>query len=263
MDITLVRHNLDAPAPLPIEHVRESYERIYRGGGLVGSPGLYRWIIRILNPAPGLRLLDVACGEGGLIREAVRRGVNGYGLDLACAAIEKAQQNAPGGRFVIGDAQALPFHSEQFDYVTCLGSLENMPDPWTGLSEIRRVTKRQGTIGVMVPNAFWLGDVLSALWRGMDDRPFQAVERRASRRAWRHFLLAGGLVVERELRYNRPAVLLRRGKVKSVRKFLKDGLRNLATPFNLSLEFVYLCRKAAPSDAREYWLWRAERAPSP
>jgi SAM-dependent methyltransferase len=245
--------------PAPLEKVRASYEQLYAGVGLAGDARLYRRIVRLLAPRPGGTLLDVACGEGGLVREALRHGLAAQGLDIARAAIETARRLTPEGRFEVGDAAKLPYPSASFDYVTCLGSLENMPDPWASLAEIRRVAKDDARICVMVPNAFWLGDVLSAWLRQRDDRPFQVHDRRASRDNWRGFLRAGGFTVERELRHNRPAVLFRGGKLRSVRKFLVRSARNLVTPFNLSLEFIYLCRKAASAaeGQHDYWLWEA------
>jgi SAM-dependent methyltransferase len=244
------------------QQVRASYETLYRESGLMGAPQLYQWIVNVMNPQPRSTLLDVACGEGWLVQGAVRRGLAAYGLDIAHAAIQRARQHAPEGRFTVGDAETLPFASASFDYVVCLGSLENMPNPWLALAEICRVTKAHGVVCVMMPNIFWLGDVLSVLFRGTDDTPFQAVERRATRHAWRNFLLAGGLTIEQEFRYNRPAVLFQQRQLKSLRKFLIRSALNLITPVNLSWSFVYLCRKARATLKRDsdYWLWEAHQS---
>ena len=246
----------------PKRALKASYEQLYTDVGLVDDSRVYRWIVKLLQPQPRQKLLDVACGEGLIIREALKRTPEAYGLDIAEAAVRKASRHAVGGGFTVGDAEALPFPSDTFDYVTCLGSLENMPDPWKAIVEIRRVTKEQGLICILVPNMFWLEDVCLAWFRQREDRPFQPFERRATRSGWRNFLLAHGLLVEQELRYNKPAVLFRGGKLKSLRKFLVSSALNLFTPFNLSLNFVYLCRKArfTPIANEDYWIWEARQS---
>ena len=42
--------------------VRQSYEAIYERHGIRDHLVFYRWILRLLRPAPGCALLDVACG---------------------------------------------------------------------------------------------------------------------------------------------------------------------------------------------------------
>ncbi len=222
--------------------LKANYERIYRETGIVDSPRLYHWIAGLLNAHPGARVLDVACGEGRLVYEARQQGLDAIGVDLAEAALQKARR-LTGNRFAAANAEQLPFRTGTFDYVTCLGSLENMAHPDIALAELTRAAKDDALFCLLMPNAFWLGDVVSTATRGTEDVLFQEFERRATPQAWRQFLTAHGLVIEREHRYNRPAVLFRNGKLRSIRKFVSRSLLNLCTPFNLSWSFVFLCRK--------------------
>ena len=141
----------------------------------------------------------------------------------------------------------MPFPDGAFDYVTSLGSLEHYRRIDQGLREMARVLKPDGLACIMVPNVFWLGDVLEVLWRGERSSAFQVIERHGTRRGWQALLETHGFVVERTRRYNKPYPLFEPStwKVKSVRKFLWRGMFNALCPFNLSLEFVYLCRKSA------------------
>lgn len=239
------------------EDLKADYERIYATTGIVDAPAFYRWIATLLRPAPGARVLDVACGEGWVIAEARRLGARAVGVDIAHAAAKKAAA-AVGPAFIVGDGERLPFPDGAFDGATCLGSVENMADPWRAVAEIARVTRPEGRIVLMMPNAFWLGDVFQVLWKGVDDTPFQEIERRATPAGWRHFLEAQGLAVERMLGYNKPTVLFRHGKLKSVRKFIVRSLLNAVTPANLSWSLVFICRKAPPrAPAAPYWIWEA------
>ena len=54
--------------------------------------------------------------------------------------------------FVICDAQYLPFKSEIFDTISCLGSLEHYLDPFLALIEARRTLRKNGRYLVSVTN---------------------------------------------------------------------------------------------------------------
>lgn len=248
--------------------LRESYDRIYAEGGIrADDPGFYNWILRILEPARGRKLLDVACGEGYLLVEAARAGLEVAGLDISPKAIAFAKILAPHAEAVAGEAEHLPWPDARFDYVTCLGSLENMINPRKALAEISRVAKREALVCVQVPNIYWLGDVVESLYRRTPPPPFQEINRWGTRLQWRVFLGEGGLEVVREFRYNNPALLIRNGKVRSLKKFVVRSLLNAVTPLNLSWSFVYLFRKMGGGEGgsegvdlpKEYWLYEARQ----
>ena len=68
-------------------------------------------LIAALTPA---RTLDVACGTGFLTRH-LRGDV--VGLDQSDRMLSVAREQAPGARFVVGDALELPFEDGAFDRV--------------------------------------------------------------------------------------------------------------------------------------------------
>lgn len=249
------------------EQLKQRYEKIYSEVGIrADDPSFYPWIIRLIRPVAGKKLLDVACGEGGLVVEAQRAGLRGHGLDISAVAVEKARKNSPSSEFVAGDAERLPWPDEHFDFVTCLGSLENMINPWKALSEIVRVTRPGGTVCVQMPNLYWLGDLLEVLFREPNYTPFQSVERWSSRSGWRMFLQESGLTVTKELGYNKPAPLFRKGKLRSLRKFLVRSMLNACAPLDWSWSFVYLCKKeptVCPPKGNYYWLYEAKQIAVP
>lgn len=85
----------------------------------------YQWILRLLDPTPGARFLDVAWGAGFMVKEAEKAGLDSYGIDASEVAIKLAKQNTPGAHILIGDGEKLPWSDNYFDYVTSLGSLEH------------------------------------------------------------------------------------------------------------------------------------------
>ena len=244
-------HMSDSALPSP-EAVRAFYDRTYQAQGLADPAYLYRWIVQLLHPTPGRTILDVACGEGHLLSYAHQAQLVPSGIDISSEAITRATVRCPEATLSVGNGEALPFPDGAFDFVTSLGSLEHYRDMDAGLKEMARVLKPDGVACIMVPNVFWLGDVLEVLWRGGCSSSFQVIERHGTRQGWRHLLEAHGVVVQQTLRYNKPYPLFAGSswKLKSLRKFLWRRLFNALCPFNLSLEFIYLCRKRHARSSR-------------
>jgi len=88
--------------------------------------------------------LDVGCGAGlstAALAPLARRVI---GLEPIPAMLAHRRTVAPHARFVIGQAESLPFAAGSFDLVTAAGSL-NYADLPSALAEIARVLARDGT----------------------------------------------------------------------------------------------------------------------
>lgn len=97
----------------------------------------------------GARLLEVACGAGGLCLYAVRRhrceatgiDANPHGI-AAAVAMTAAAGFADRTRFQVADATApLPFADATFDALLCIDSINHLPDRLAVLREWRRVLR--------------------------------------------------------------------------------------------------------------------------
>jgi SAM-dependent methyltransferase len=102
---------------------------------------------------PGERVLDVACGSGnGAISAARRAWGNTVGLDFVPELLERARERAAAERleieFVEGDAQELPFGAGEFDVTMSIFGAMFAPDQQRTASELLRVTKPGGRIGM-------------------------------------------------------------------------------------------------------------------
>jgi SAM-dependent methyltransferase len=75
--------------------IRASYDAIFRRAPLRDSDAHYAWVARVLGPEKGLTLLDIACGGGCFLREALARGTLAVGVDLSTEALKLARENAP------------------------------------------------------------------------------------------------------------------------------------------------------------------------
>jgi ubiquinone/menaquinone biosynthesis C-methylase UbiE len=114
-------------------------------------------VIDWVDPTPGKRILDLACGPGTLsyrLAESVSPDGEVVGIDLAPGMIELARREAPSGlplRFELMDMEDLRFADGSFDAATCGHGLSFVPDLPRALTEARRVIKPGGRMAASVP----------------------------------------------------------------------------------------------------------------
>lgn len=240
-----IRLNADHP-----DWTRRAYDQIYSEDGIRQIDSFYRWLLRLIWPLPGRRLLDVACGEGMLPHFARQLyGVEAYGIDLSLAATRIAADQGSGA-FTVAGGEHLPFADASFDYVTCIGSLEHFLDMRAGITEMARVLRPDGTACILLPNTYSIiGNVYAALKTGMSTVDSQPLQRYAARAEWAMLLEAYGLAVVRTVKYEREPP----DSLADCWWYLRHPralIRLALTPFiplNLASCFVYLCRPAARS----------------
>jgi ubiquinone/menaquinone biosynthesis C-methylase UbiE len=103
---------------------------------------------------PGGKVLDIGTGPGfvaiAVSRLLVENSYKVVGLDLSPAmltlAAGNARQKGLNGMLTWreGDAKAMPFEDNEFDFVVCNDSLHHWEDPLPVLDEIARVLKDDG-----------------------------------------------------------------------------------------------------------------------
>ncbi len=113
----------------------------------VGNSALWRIAtVRALDPKPGERILDIACGTGTSSAGLARSGATVVGLDFSPRMLDLARAKHRKVQFVQGDALALPFGDDEFDAVTISFGLRNTEDPKLALAEMYRVLKPGGRL---------------------------------------------------------------------------------------------------------------------
>ncbi len=107
-----------------------------------------------LAPPPGLRWIDIGCGNGAFTERLVERcapaevqGIDPSAEQLSFARTRPAARLA---QFHQGNAMALPFADNSFDAAVMALVLFFVPDPAKGLAEMGRVVKPGGLIAVYV-----------------------------------------------------------------------------------------------------------------
>lgn len=114
----------------------------------------------VAEVTPGMKLLDVGCGRGEIVRHCMRLGIEAYGMDYAEVAARMTLQAIAGeARALQGskyagtpagvcraDAKRLPFPDAYFDRVLMFDVVEHLY-PWelhAAMLEVRRVLKPEG-----------------------------------------------------------------------------------------------------------------------
>lgn len=101
-------------------------------------------------PAPGLRWIDIGCGNGAFTELVCDRcaPVAIHGIDPSSAQIAYARTR-PGAHLVQfreGDAMALPFPDDSFDAAVMALVIFFVPDPAKGVAEMARVARPGGLV---------------------------------------------------------------------------------------------------------------------
>jgi SAM-dependent methyltransferase len=137
-----------------------------------------RAILRLGPPLePGDRLLDVACGDGGLGRHLLRHGIDYRGVDASERMVEVARRTL-GDRVVRGSWDYEP--PEPVAATTVFRSLYLVPDRAAFLARARGYTTRK-LVFDFDPRAYSttavLADLRAAGWERVELRPFLRPQR--------------------------------------------------------------------------------------
>jgi ubiquinone/menaquinone biosynthesis C-methylase UbiE len=138
-------------------HTDEAVYSLFNPGHLFIAQELEKELIKLLRRHQFIslrdkKILDVGCGTGWLLRELIKCGAkpeNLCGIDLRPNAIQEAKGISPNIDFRYGNAESLPFGSENFDMVTQFtmftSILEDRMKQNTA-KEMLRVLRRDGMI---------------------------------------------------------------------------------------------------------------------
>jgi len=148
----------DAGDPLPqgeakVKAVRTMFDAIAPRYNLVNrvmtfgmDVGWRRATVSGLALAPGGVVLDIAAGTGDLCRELTAAGLAPVGVDLSWEMLAHARTAAP---LVQADALRLPLPDGALDGATCGFALRNLADLPTFFTELARVVRPGGRIGLL------------------------------------------------------------------------------------------------------------------
>ena len=98
-------------------------------GSIVLARAVARDMIAHYGLKPGMKVLDVGCGKGFLVKDLMLEcpGLEAFGLDVSLYALQHAQPETIG-RLHLGSGDSLPFPDGSFDCVTIGFGLRNVTD---------------------------------------------------------------------------------------------------------------------------------------
>lgn len=130
--------------------------------------GASEQLVEAVNPRPGQRVLDVACGSGNVALIAARRYCDATGIDYVPELVARGRQRAAADGVSVdfreGDAQALPVTDGSYDVVLSVFGVMFAPNQAQTAAELLRACRKGGTIGIAswTPEG-WGGDLFRAL----------------------------------------------------------------------------------------------------
>ena len=103
-------------------------------------------LIRLAKPnyKKGQSFLDVTCSTGHYLyafRKMLDKNIIYFGVDNNRRYVDAAIKIFGKDYFAVGDVNALPFRDRSFDVVFCFNTLQNLPDIFTPLAQLMRVSK--------------------------------------------------------------------------------------------------------------------------
>ncbi|GLS22708.1 methyltransferase [Labrys miyagiensis] len=142
----------EAKTPDVIAAARE-YGELYFDGPRTYGYGGYRYdgrwvpvardIIDHFDLKPGMRVLDVGCAKGFLVKDLMLAcpGLEAFGLDISHYALTHCEKEVVG-RLHLGSGDALPFPDDSFDCVISINTIHNFDRAGAerALREIQRLS---------------------------------------------------------------------------------------------------------------------------
>ena len=101
---------------------------------------------------PGVRVLDVGCGVGQVVKLLTARGLEAHGVDVSHPNVERARQVSD--RCQIYDGRVLPFADAHFAAAGAFNVLEHVEEPEGFIRELARVVRPGGRVVLSSPNFF-------------------------------------------------------------------------------------------------------------
>ena len=145
-----------APAPIDFKAIKARQQGAWSSGdyAVVGTTLqiVGEELCEALDVRAGQKVLDVAAGNGNVSLAAAHRWCDVVATDYVSALLDRARERAAAERLDVAfreaDAEALPFPDGSFDVIVSTFGVMFTPDQERAASELIRVCRRGGKIGL-------------------------------------------------------------------------------------------------------------------
>ena len=130
------------------DRTASQYRNVDKATGLGSGIWYRRRVLRQAGLAPGMHVLDVACGPGLMAQcahDIVGPFVSVIGLDPSLGMLREASKG-PCGKLVMGIGERLPFANAQFDFLSMGYALRHLSDLRVAFAEYCRVLRPGGVV---------------------------------------------------------------------------------------------------------------------
>jgi ubiquinone/menaquinone biosynthesis C-methylase UbiE len=225
------------------KEIADSFDKIYKRKrfNYLRPSEAYEIFISILSPQKGSKCLDVGSGLGLLLKLMVKKGLLAQGVDISQEAVKISQSYCPEAEVYLGNAEELPFENNEFQYITCIGSMERMINREKVILEQKRVATDNARFCYMVRNSNHYS------WRWLL-KPFNLYNRKAHQDAlnyqeWSHLFKSCGLRILAVYPDHWPYYRLRRYIPIWRRNIDYSKIRKFPFRLDRAYEFIFLLEK--------------------
>ena len=198
---------------------------------------------------PKGKLVDVGCGDGGMLQFAIQMGWDGFGLELDPQAISAGRKK--GLTVLEGGYETLDNYPSLFDCIICTHVLEHVYEPIAALEKMMCALKPGGVLLLSCPNARSKASQYFGMhWRGLEAPRHIAIP---AAHFLRQYLGAMGFSVEQRISNTFPTIresMDIQRKALPVRHKQSDSLMKIRNTLGLpspdQVDFVeFICVKHA------------------
>jgi len=126
---------------------------------------LYLDLIQRYRGTHGGRLLEIGCGQGDFLVEAVRAGYEVTGVEYALPAARKARERLGASHIVCGEVSCVKPGSRAFDVCVLADVIEHTRDPRAFLDAIRGLLTPGGVLFIATPSLdSWSARLMGTRW---------------------------------------------------------------------------------------------------
>jgi len=138
----------------------------------------------MLAPRPGVRILDLCCGQGVLSRMLAGAGAQVVGVDASSALVSAARARGGGAglEYAVADARNLgPMADGRFDAAVCLMAVHDLDDVEAAIGGMARALRPGGqAVVIMMHPCFRIPRQSSWGWDGQRKIQYRRLDRYAS-----------------------------------------------------------------------------------